>query len=337
VPTDLRILAVRFSSIGDVLLITPLLRALRTRHPGATITALTKSSFAPLLADNPHLNEVLTLDPQDSIAAMARELRLRDYTHLLDLHGSLRSRILRLLVPGRWSGFDARRRQRRALIRYKRNLYHDILPVPERYFEAARDLDVAPDQAPAEMHIHPTAKESAARWLSENGLNGDRKLVVVAPGAAHATKRWPEEHWRKLVESVTHLGAKVAVIGGPEDHALCSGIAVAGNGSAASGAGKLGLQESGAVLARARVAITGDTGLMHMATAVGTPVVALFGPTVEAFGFFPYRARATVLQRDLGCRPCSAKGTPRCPLVHHRCLKEITPAEVEVALRELAS
>jgi len=337
VPSDPRILAVRFSSIGDVLLITPLLRALRARHPGATITALTKSAFAPLLSDNPHLNDVLTLDPQDSIAVMARELRLRNYTHLLDLHGSLRSRVLRLLVPGRWSGFDARRRQRRALIRYKRNLYRDILPVPERYFEAARDLDVTPDQAPAEMHLHPSAKENAARWLSENGLNGDRKLLVVAPGAAHATKRWPQDHWRKLVETVTGSGVRVAVIGGPEDHALCAGVAAAGNGSAASGAGQLGLQESGAVLARAAVAVTGDTGVMHMATAIGTPVVALFGPTVQAFGFFPYRARAIVLQRDLGCRPCSAKGTPRCPLVHHRCLKEITPSEVELALTELSA
>ncbi|HSE67293.1 MAG TPA: lipopolysaccharide heptosyltransferase II [Gemmatimonadales bacterium] len=336
-PSDPRILAVRFSSIGDVLLITPLLRALRARHPGATLTALTKSSFAPLLADNPHLSDVLTLDPHDSIAVMARELRLRNYTHLLDLHGSLRSRVLRLLVPGRWSGFDARRRQRRALIRYKRNLYRDILPVPERYFEAARDLDVTPDEAPAEMHLHPSATETAARWLSENGLNGDRRLLVVAPGAAHATKRWPQEHWRKLVESVTHSGTKVAVIGGAEDRAICAGIAAAGNGSAASGAGELGLQESGAVLARATVAVTGDTGVMHMATAIGTPVVALFGPTVEAFGFFPYRARATVLQRDLGCRPCSAKGTPRCPLVHHRCMREISPDEVEVALTELAS
>ena len=87
----------------------------------------------------------------------------------------------------------------------------------------------------------------------------------------------------------------------------------------------------------AAAAVTGDTGVMHMATAIGTPVVALFGPTVEAFGFFPYRARATVLQRDLGCRPCSAKGTLRCPLVHHRCLKEITPAEVELALTELGA
>lgn len=90
-----------------------------------------------------------------------------------------------------------------------------------------------------------------------------------------------------------------------------------------------------ALLKRARALISGDTGAMHLATAVGTPVVALFGPTVEAFGFFPYHAKATVLQRDLACRPCSAQGGPACPLRHHRCLQDLQPAEVLEALRKL--
>jgi heptosyltransferase-2 len=105
---------------------------------------------------------------------------------------------------------------------------------------------------------------------------------------------------------------------------------------AVSAAGVFSLQETGALLARARVAIAGDTGVMHMATGVGTPVVALFGPTVEQFGFFPYRAPAVVLQRDLGCRPCNAHGSAHCPLGHHRCLRDITPGEVIAAVRRLA-
>ena len=100
-----------------------------------------------------------------------------------------------------------RRRQRRALIRYKRNLYRDILPVPERYFEAARDLDVTPDGR-RPKYLHPLAKENAARWLSENGMGGDPKLLVVAPGAAHATKRWPQDRRRKLVEVGNRLGVR---------------------------------------------------------------------------------------------------------------------------------
>jgi ADP-heptose:LPS heptosyltransferase len=101
---------------------------------------------------------------------------------------------------------------------------------------------------------------------------------------------------------------------------------------AESAGGEFTHQETGALLARARVVVSGDTGVMHMATGVGTPVVALFGPTVEQFGFFPYRAASIVLQRDLACRPCSSTGTPRCPLGHHRCLVDIAPAEVAGAV-----
>ncbi|HJS47025.1 MAG TPA: glycosyltransferase family 9 protein, partial [Gemmatimonadales bacterium] len=93
-------------------------------------------------------------------------------------------------------------------------------------------------------------------------------------------------------------------------------------------AGEASLQGTGALLAAAAAAAAGDTGVMHMATAVGTPVVALFGPTVRQFGFFPYRARALVLERELSCRPCTFHGSARCPLGHHRCLRDISPEEV---------
>jgi heptosyltransferase-2 len=100
-------------------------------------------------------------------------------------------------------------------------------------------------------------------------------------------------------------------------------------------AGTLSLQQTGALLARARVVVSGDSGVMHMATGVGTPVVALFGPTVRQFGFFPYRGRAEVLERPLDCRPCSVMGGARCPMGHHRCLKDITPDEVVRATERL--
>jgi heptosyltransferase-2 len=102
-------------------------------------------------------------------------------------------------------------------------------------------------------------------------------------------------------------------------------------------AGEFSLQETGACLARAKVLISGDTGVMHMAAGVGTPVVALFGPTVELFGFFPYTRRAEVLELDLDCRPCSAMGTERCPLGHHRCLEEIFPEQVAAAVQRLVA
>jgi heptosyltransferase-2 len=334
-PAALRILVVRFSSLGDVLLTTPLIRALRARHPDATLAALTSRACAPLFAGNPRLDEVLALEPGESLPALARRLRRRRFTHLLDLHGSLRSRVLRLLVPGRWRGFDPRRGPRRELIRHKRDIYPDRLPVAERYFEAARDLGVEPDGKPAEFFASPRALAAVDEWLG--GADTGRGLVALAPGAAHPTKRWPLAHWERLAASLARQGWLVAVLGGPEDAVAADVVARAAGERGRNAAGRFDLQGAGALLARARVAVAGDTGLMHLATAVGAPVVALFGPTVEQFGFFPYRARAVVLERDLPCRPCSSKGGRACPLGHHRCLAEIVPDQVLPRVLELAS
>jgi heptosyltransferase-2 len=327
------ILAVRFSSIGDVLLTTPLLRALRRRHPQARITVLTKKASAPLLEDSPHLNEVIALAPDDSLAALASRLRAEGYTHLLDLHDNLRSRILRALVPGPWRGYPKYRAARALLIHAKRDRYPVHQPVAERYFAAARGLDVVADGDPPELFLSPRAAAEADAWLAETGLGRSRPLVAVAPGAAHATKRWPPEHWRDLVDRILAANLDVAAVGGTADVAIAEAVTAGGGDRSRSAAGRFGLQATGALLRRARAVVSGDTGVMHMATAVGTPVVALFGPTVEAFGFFPYTRRAEVIQLDLACRPCSSQGGPRCPLGHHQCLDLIGADAVFAAVQ----
>ena len=322
----------RFSSIGDVLLTTPLVRALKRRHSGAELYFVTKQAMAPLVADNPHVTRVVELRPNQSLTDLARALRELQPTHGLDLHGSLRSRALRMLVPTRWSGYSKRKIARRALIAAKINLYGSHVPVPERYFEAARALDVHPDVRGPEFFLAEGTRERMERWLIEHRLP-DRGFAAFAPGAAHATKRWPLDHWRVLLDRLRHMGYGLLALGGPDDRALAATL----GSSIVNAAGQLTLQESGACLARAAVVVSGDTGVMHMATAVGTPVVSLFGPTVEAFGFFPYKSHATVVQLDLRCRPCSAMGTERCPLGHHRCLVDIAPDRVAAAVQQLVA
>lgn len=329
------VLAVRFSSIGDILLTTPLLRAIRRSHPGGRVTVLTKRAYLPLLSHNPHVHRVIGLAPNRSLTSLAAELRGEDYTHLLDLHDNLRSRLLRLLVPGRWRTYPKHRMARELLIRAKRNRYRDRRPVPERYFSAARDLQVAPDGAPPEFFVGQEATQEAAAWLASAGLQAEPNIVAVAPGAAHATKRWPVGHWRGLIERIAKDGCAVAILGGADDAGLGAELASASGGRVASAAGIFGLQVTGALLQRARGLVSGDTGVMHMATGVGTPVVALFGPTVEAFGFFPYTRKACVLELPLPCRPCTSQGGPRCPLGHHRCMVDIEPGPVYDALRRL--
>ncbi len=323
--------------MGDVLLTTPLIRAIRERHPEARITFLTKTTFTSLVVDNPRIAEVIGYDPATSLRALAERLKAANFSHRLDLHGNLRTRMLRFMVGGTWHGYPKYRLARTWLIRTKRDRYRDRRPVAERYFDAAEGLEVTPSGQPLEFFVRREAMEGAQRFLKERGLGQDRPLIAICPGAQHATKRWLLRHWQHLVTQLTTTGSDVIVLGGPAERQIGDDVAAAGVENAANAAGAFDFPGSAALLKLARRAVTGDTGLMHLATAVQTPVVALFGPTVRQFGFYPYGGRATVLERPLACRPCSAMGGSRCPLGHHRCLTDIRPDEVFDAIRRLPS
>ena len=326
------ILLVRFSSIGDVLLTTPLVRALRTRHPDARLVFVTKRAMAPLVSANPYLSQVAALEPGEPVRALARRLAALGPTRGLDLHGSLRSAALRLLVPCAWRGYAKRKVARGILVSTKVDLYRGPVPVAERYFAAAHGLDVSPDGGPPEFFLDAVARDRVERWLGEHQVAG-QPLAVLAPGAAHFTKRWPPDKWVALAIRLRADGFALAVVGGADDRHAAQPLAP----HAEIATGDFSLQETGALLARARILVSGDTGVMHMATGVGTPVVALFGPTVRQFGFFPYSSRSAVLQRALDCRPCSTMGGPRCPMGHHRCLDDIAPDEVAAAVARLVA
>src|SRR5213078_2069851 len=251
------VLLVRFSSIGDILLTTPLVRALARRHPEAKLVYVTKRAMAPLVADNPHLTDVVTLEPGEPIRHLARRLRTLAPTHGLDLHGSVRSAGLRLLVRCRWSGYRKRKLARALLIAAKLDAYRRRAPaaVAERYFEAARRLDTRPDGGPPEFCLGPGATDRAAQWLAERGLGGGARLAALAPGAAHATKRWPVAHWSALAERLSAAGYRSVIVGGPEDRGLAQQLVAEGGSAVASAAGEFSLQETGALLARARVVV----------------------------------------------------------------------------------
>ena len=330
-----RILVVRFSSLGDLVLMTPLLRSIRERHPKAHVTLVTRKEYGSLFAQNPRVNEVVTWDGKEPLADLIAILRATEWTHRLDLHGSLRSRWIRFRVGGRWGSYPKLRRARTALIKRKKDIYRDRRHVAQRYFDAAGGLDLTPDHKPAEIFIHNDALRAADQFLQDAGLGRDRTLVAVVPGAAHATKRWPEQYWHQLVATLVSMQRDVVVLGGRQEEGIGRRLAETGGACAASAAGLFDLQGTAALLRRSRGVVVGDTGLMHMATAVGTPAVVLLGPTVTQFGFAPYHARATILERQLDCRPCSKHGGDACPLGHHRCLVDILPDEVAEALRKV--
>jgi lipopolysaccharide heptosyltransferase II len=325
------ILVVRFSSIGDLLLTTPLLRALRARHPDSRITFVVREDMAGTLRHNPRITELVTWQRGSSLTALGHTLRAQRWTDQLDLHGSLRSYALRRLVGGSWRGYPKHRVRRQLLITTHGKHGGALGHVAERYFAAARDLDVTPDGKPAEFFVSEHAEVQANAFLAQHRLGQNRALIAFAPGATHFTKRWPEHHWVALARRLA-ASHDIVVLGGKEEERAAGAVADAAGTAAASAAGLVTLDGSAALLKRAKCFVSGDTGLLHLATAVGTPVVGLYGPTVEAFGFFPYHARAVTLQHDLDCRPCSSQGGPVCPLGHHHCLTEMLPDEVVNAL-----
>jgi len=328
------ILAVRFSSLGDLVLTTPLFRAIRRAHPSARVTLLTRAAYLPLFAHNPRLSRVIGWDGEESLRNVTGDLRGVDWTHRLDLHGSLRSCAVRRLVGGRWRGYPKRRLARAMQIRFKGDVYRDRRHVAERYFDAARGLGLEPDDQPPEVFLPMEATSTADRFLRESGV-ADRTLIALIPGAAHFTKRWPEHQWAALVELLTGRGLGVVILGGSAEVELAGRLVTIAGAHGVSAAGCFDIAGTAALLKRARCAVAGDTGVMHLATAVRTPVVTLLGPTVGEFGFLPYHARATILERDLACRPCSKMGGPSCPLGHHHCLEWIAPEEVAEAVRRL--
>src|SRR5690606_35857484 len=187
----MKILLIRFSSIGDVILTTPLLRALRASYPDAVVHFATRRACAPLLEGNANVDRILTLpeDDEGGLRALARTIRAERYDHILDLHGTLRARLLRLLVPGpRWRGYRKHTLRRWALTRLKQNWFGSVVPVPERYFDAAAALGVRPDGGPPEVFPSAEARAAAAAALRAAGIAEGDAYVAIAPGAQHATK-----------------------------------------------------------------------------------------------------------------------------------------------------
>ena len=171
----------------------------------------------------------------------------------------------------------------------------------------------------------------ALPWLAAHGVSP--RFIALAPGSIWGTKRWPY-----YAELAAGLERPCVVVGGAEDRSLADAIVAAAPGRAVSSAGELGLRVSAALIQRAAVLVTNDSAPLHLATAVGTPIVALFGPTVPDFGFGPRRAGDASLGLDgLVCRPCSKHGPETCPLGHHRCMRELAVETVAAALAAITS
>ncbi|MFN2432603.1 MAG: glycosyltransferase family 9 protein [Gemmatimonadota bacterium] len=349
-----QILVLRLSSIGDVLLATPLVRVLRREYPGARLRFLVKPAYAELLRLNPRLDEVLTW-PLDGaggevesarlagvlstkVRTLAGRIREGGSLWLVDLQASPRSRVFRaLLRPERAFGYRKDYARRHLLVRAGVDRYPQPPPsVAEKYFGAVEALGMRPDGNGLELVVGDEAERTAEALLA----SGAGRWVAVAPGARWATKRWPAESFASAAHELARGGDRgVAVLGSAEDRQAAAGVMRALASAAVPVldlAGRLELLEAAAVLARCDLLLANDSGAAHLAAAMRVPVVALFGSTVPQFGFAPYGTASRVVGvAGLPCRPCTHVGRPACPLGHFRCMREIAPAAVATAAREL--
>jgi len=331
-------LVIQTAFLGDVVLTTPLLSAVAAHH--GPVDVVTTPLAAPLLETHPSVRNVIAYDKRGGdrgwtgLRKLARRLRAEQYKRAYLPHRSLRTAALSVLarIPSR-IGFSGR----------WSFLYTVARPKPALGHESDRLLALA-DEAPGAYppHLRPTAEDErvVADVLAEIGLDGGVPFVALAPGSIWGSKRWP--YYPELAHRLAAKGMPVVVVGGPADadegSQIVAAVAAAQRVVATSTCGQLTLRQSAALIARAALLVTNDSAPLHLATAMGTRIVALFGPTVTEFGFGPLRAGDVALGLDgLQCRPCSPHGPQRCPLGHHRCMRELTVEAVTRAIEDLGA
>ncbi len=318
----MKILVIRFSSLGDVVLSTAILPNLRARWPEAEISVLTKVAFAAVFDNNPFVNYVRVFDPEkQSFSRLAAEIRDEHFDIIIDLHANPRSWFVRLLAGAPLTvTVEKATLARYTALYFKRTPRSLSRSVRERILDCLKPLDVP--VVNTETQLFP---KNANEILATHGIGPHTKLIGVAPGAKHPTKRWSAE---RFADSANRLGAfpnsMVILLGDKADRSVADRVSSLVKIPCKNLAGWTSLSEMIAIVSRMSLLLTNDSGIMHIGEALKIPLVAIFGPTIRQFGFAPYRKTSRVAEVvNLSCRPCTLHGDERCPLGHHRCMKEV--------------
>jgi heptosyltransferase-2 len=332
----MNILIIRLSSIGDILLTTPFIRQTRKKYPDANIEYVIKTEFADLIRNNPHINqfyEYNKTEPGQPLENIAKQLSQKYYDYIFDLHNNIRSNYLRRKTPGQYKYHIKKNKIRQvALVYLKINLYQGGKPIPERYLDVGIPAGITDDGGGLEIFWNEDTEKQVSEVLSSDAQAVKKNAIALAPGAGYFTKRWPEEHFLQLIKMLENrYGFSIYILGGTDETAL--GERLSNQKNVYNLAGKLTLRQTAALLAKMRILISNDSGMMHMATAVNTPVIAIFGSSVEELGFYPYRSESIVVEnKELNCRPCSHVGRKQCPREHFKCMKDISADTVFAAV-----
>ena len=310
------ILIIRLSSLGDILLTTPLLRSLKNLYPGKNIDFLVRAEYADTLKFNPYVNEVL-LYKRDDNSELLRRLKGKKYTAVVDLQNNLRSRKIVKTLKAPAFRFKKRSFDKFLLVKFKINRLRNAPQIPKRYAASIPDFKL--DGLGLELFLPEK---------SPLGLDPGMDYIGFCPGSRHFTKMWPPEYFTSLGRLLQKEGFNVVLLGGKSDREICRRLSEE-IPSSIDLSNDDDLFQTAALMKQCRLIVCNDSGLMHAACSARVPVLAIFGSTVKEFGFTPYKNKNLILENNLlSCRPCSHIGREKCPLGHFKCMLEITPETV---------
>ena len=309
----LKILIIRFSSIGDIVLTSPVIRCLKKQVNGIELHYLTKKAFETVLAGNPQLDKIHYLE--NSLSDCIQELKKEKFDYIIDLHHNLRTSWIKTKLGVSSSSFDKLNWQKWLLVNLKRNTLPPV-HIVDRYLETVKFLGVKNDHMGLDYFLLKTYT------LAEMLPPSHQSYIALVIGAQHATKRLPVD---KLTELCKGIKGSVVLLGGPEDKERGEEIIKAAGHHVFNACGKFKLDESAFLISKAQKVISHDTGLMHIAAAFNKPILSVWGNTVPEFGMYPYKADySRIIQvKDLSCRPCSKIGFKNCPKGHFKCMNLI--------------
>lgn len=322
--------------MGDVLLATPFIRQLRRRFPASRIDFLVEDKFAEILRFNPHVSSVIEYQKSSSSISNGT-FSTSKYDVVIDLQKNLRSRKIRANLSENILSIDKSRLKKFALVQFKWNLYHEIQPIAEKYRATARSIGVEDDGDGLELWLPEEASQKIYPPTKRN-VSALKNKIAIAPGAHHATKRWLPERFAETAFVLSQkFQTEIILLGGKEDRELCSILQknIPAGVKVWDFSGATSISETARHLDKCSLLISNDTGIMHIAAARRVPVVAVFGSTVRAFGFEPFRVPHVVVDKDLACRPCTHIGRAKCPKKHFNCMKLIQSDDVAQAAEKL--
>jgi len=316
-----KILIIRFSSIGDIVLTTPVIRCLKMQKPEMEIHFLTKKSFKGIVENNPYLTKVHCIEKD--VKEIVKELKKENFDFVVDLHNNIRSMQTKTALGKPSTSFRKLNFKKWMLVNFKINRM-PAMHIVDRYLQTVAQLGIVNDNKGIDFFI-PEKDEVALSSIPVSHQNGYIGFVI---GARHYTKQLPIA---KIISICKKLNQPIVLLGGKEDIKNALEIEKALGTSIYNACGKNNLNQSASLVKQATKIISHDTGLMHIAAAFKKEIISIWGNTVPAFGFTPYLPASSsrmVEVKNLSCRPCSKIGYEKCPKGHFKCMMLIDEAEV---------